>query len=83
MPDMSKVKFLPLRTDIVYRDNRGYNLTIRNLPWGSAPFSIKRYRVSKSQNLDLVEESSAKGDSLNLTNALAPDALELIVLKRQ
>jgi len=80
---MSKVKFLPLRTDIVYRDNRGYNLTVRNLPWGSAPFSIKRYRVSKNQNLDLVEERSAKGDSLNLTNALAPDALDLIVLRSQ
>jgi xylan 1,4-beta-xylosidase len=83
MPDISKVKFLPLRTDIFYRDNRGYNLTVRNLPWGGAPFSIKRYRISKNQDLDLVEESSAKGDSLNLTNALAPDALELIVLKRQ
>jgi hypothetical protein len=83
MPDISKVKFLPLRTDIVSRDNRGYNLTVRNLPWGGAPFSIKRYRISKNQDLDLVEESSAKGDSLNLTNALAPDALELIVLKRQ
>jgi xylan 1,4-beta-xylosidase len=83
MPDMSKVKFLPLRTDIVYRDNRGYKLTVRNLPWGSARFSIKRYRVSKNQNLDLVEESSEKGNSLNLTNALAPDALELIVLTRQ
>jgi hypothetical protein len=83
MPDMSKVKFLPLRTDIVYRDNRGYNLTVRNLPWGGARFSIKRYRVSKNQDLDLVEESSANGNSLNLTNALAPDALELIVLRRQ
>jgi xylan 1,4-beta-xylosidase len=83
MPDMSKVKFLPLRTAIVYRDNRGYNLSIRNLPWGTAPFSIKRYRISKTQNLDLEEEKSAKGSSLNLINALAPDALELIVLRRQ
>jgi hypothetical protein len=83
MPDMSKVKFLPLRTDIVYRDNRGYNLTIRNLPWGGAAFSIKRYRISKTQDLDLVEEKSATGDSLNLTNAMAPDALDLIVLRRR
>ena len=83
MPDMSKVKFLPLRTDIVYRDNRGYKLTIRNLPWGAAAFSIKRYRISKTQNLDLEEEKSAKGNSFSLTNALAPDGLELIVLSRQ
>jgi xylan 1,4-beta-xylosidase len=83
MPDLSKVKLLSLRTDIVYRDNSGYNLTVRNLPWRSAPFSIKRYRLSKNQNLDLVEKRSAKGDSLNLTNTLAPDALELIVLRSQ
>lgn len=83
MPDTSKVKFLPLRTDILYRDNRGYNLTIRNLPWGTAAFSIKRYRISKTQNLGLVEEKSEKGDSFNLPNALPPDALELIVLRRQ
>ncbi|MGA8237271.1 MAG: hypothetical protein WB918_12200, partial [Candidatus Sulfotelmatobacter sp.] len=83
MPDMSKVKFLPLRTGIIYRDNRGYKLTIRNLPWGVAPFSIKRYRISKTQNLDLEEEKSARGNSFNLTTALAPDALELIVLRRQ
>jgi hypothetical protein len=82
MPDMSKVKFLPLRTDIVYRDNRGYNLVVRNLPWGTAAFSIKRYRISETQDLDLVEEKSARGDSVNLRNSLAPDALELIVLRR-
>jgi xylan 1,4-beta-xylosidase len=83
MPDMSKVKFLPLRTGIVYRDNRGYNLSIRSLPWGTAPFSIKRYRISKTRDLDLEEEKSARGNSSNLINALAPDALELIVLSRQ
>lgn len=82
-PDMSKVKFLPLRTDIIYRDNRGYKLTIRNLPWGVATFSIKRYRISKTQNLDLEEEKSARGNSFDLTTALAPDALELIVLRCQ
>ena len=83
MPDMSKVKFLPLRTDIVYRDNLGYNLTIRNLPWGKAAFSIKRYRISKTQNLDLVEEASGKEGALNLSNPLPPNTVELIVLTRQ
>jgi xylan 1,4-beta-xylosidase len=83
MPDMSKVKFLPLRTDIVYRDNRGYNLSILNLPWGRAAFSIRRYRISHTQNLDLVEEGTSKGGTLNLSNPLAPDTLELIVLTRR
>jgi hypothetical protein len=83
MPDMSKVKFLPLRTRIVYRDNRGYNLSIRSLPWGTAPFGVKRYRISKTRDLELEEEKSAEGDSFTSINALAPDALELIVLSRQ
>ena len=83
MADMSKVKFLPPRTDIVYRDNLGYNLTIRNLPWGKAAFSMKRYRISRTQNLDLVEEGSGKDGALNLSNPLPPNTLELIVLTRR
>ncbi len=83
MPDMSKVKFLPPRTDIVYRNNSGYNLAIKNLPWGAAPFSVKRYRISKTQNLDLVETGSGKGGVLNLSNSLSPDTVELIVLTRR
>jgi xylan 1,4-beta-xylosidase len=83
MPDMSKVKFLPLRTDVVYRDNAGYNLTINNLPWGLVDFSIKRYRIGKTQNLDLVEEGSGKEGVLHLSNSLAPDTLDLIVLTRR
>src|SRR5579872_5041954 len=82
-PDMSKIKFLPPRTDIVYRDNLGYRLGISNLPWGSATFSIKRYRISKTQNFELVEKGIGKGSVLNLSNPLAPDAVELIVLTRR
>lgn len=81
--DFSKFKFLPPRTDIVYRDNAGYNLTINNLPWGKGAFSVKRYRISETQNLDLVEERSSEGGSLDLSVALAPNAVELIVLQRR
>jgi xylan 1,4-beta-xylosidase len=83
LPDFSKFKALPLRTDIIYRDNAGYNLTISNLPWGKKPFSVKRYRVSQTQNLDLVEERSSEGGVLNMSESLAPDGLELIVLQRR
>ena len=83
LPDFSKFKALPLRTDIIYRDNAGYNLTISNLPWGKKPFTIKRYRISKTQNLDLVEERSSEGGTLAISDSLAPDALELIVLQRK
>ena len=77
------MKLLPPRTDIVYRDNAGYDLTIKNLPWGAKTFSIKRYRISKTQNLDLVEEKSGAGGSLKLSNPLPLETLELIVLRRQ
>jgi hypothetical protein len=83
MPDMSKVKFLPPRTNIVYHNNAGYNLAIKNLPWGAAPFNVKRYRISKSQNLDLVETVSGKQGTLNLSNSLPTDTVDLIVLTRR
>ncbi len=83
MPDFSKVKSLPRRTDVVYRDNAGYNLTINNLPWGKKAFTVKRYRISQTQNLELVEEKPGAGRTFNLSNPLAPDAVELIVLQCQ
>ena len=83
LPDFSGFKLLPPRTDIVYRDNAGYNLTISNLPWGKRAFSVERYRISKTQNLDLVDERSSEGPSFTLSNTLAPEAVELIVLERR
>ena len=82
-PDFSKVQFLPARKDVVYRDNAGYNLNIENLPWGNSQFTVKRYRINKTDNLDLVEENSSEGSTLNVSAALPPDALELIVLQRR
>ena len=82
VPDFSKFKFLPRRTDIVYRDNAGYNLTIDNLPWGKKAFHIKRYRISKTQNFELVDEKEGVGNSLSLSSPLAPEAIELVVLQR-
>jgi hypothetical protein len=83
LPDFSKFKFLPRRTDIVYRNNGGYNLTINHLPWGKKSFHVRRYRISQTQDLDLIDEKHGKGDSLKLQSPLAPDALELIVLERE
>ena len=81
--DFSKLKFLPRRTDIVYRDNAGYKLTIENLPWGKKTFSVKRYRIDRTRNLELVEEKSGAGGTLKLSNALAPDAVEFIVVQKR
>ena len=81
--DYTKLPSLPRRTDIIYKDNSGYTLNIQNLPWGKQPFNIRRYRISETQNLDLVEEKSGAGESLRFSNALAPESVELIVLHRQ
>lgn len=82
MPDMSKVKFLPLRTDIVYHENAGYKLTLTDLPWVAAEFSLKRYRISDKENLDLLESKVEKGATLHISHPLPPNSLELIVIQR-
>jgi len=82
-PDFSKFKLLPPRTDIPNRKIAGYDLTIDNLPWSKQGFSVKRYRISETENLDLVEEKTGKGNRFTLSNPLAPDAVEMIVLRRQ
>lgn len=83
LPDFSKFRFLPRRTDIVYRNNGGYDLMINHLPWGGKSFHVRRYRISETEDLDLIDDKHSKGDSLKLQSPLAPDALELIVLTRE
>jgi xylan 1,4-beta-xylosidase len=73
----------PNRTDIVYRNNTSYKLSIANLPWGKSAFTLKRYRISARQSLDLAEERTANGPSLTLSNPLPLDTVELIVLDRR
>ena len=81
--DWGVFKGLPVRTDIVYRDNAGYNLVVDHLPWGSAAYTLRRYRISKKQSMEMVEERVGKGGSVKLSNSLAPDTIELIVLQQK
>jgi xylan 1,4-beta-xylosidase len=74
---------IPLRTDIIYRDNAGYNLTISHLPWGKSAFTLRRYRISKTQAFDLAEDTSAAGETVKLSHPIPTDTVELIVLKRK
>jgi xylan 1,4-beta-xylosidase len=76
-----KHELLPGRTDIVYRDNSGYNLTVNNLPWGKGAFTVKRYRISNTENLKMVEEKSGEGGIFKLSNAMSTDNIELVVLQ--
>ena len=81
--DFSKLKVLPRRTGVRYENNAGYRSTIDHLPWGSAEFTIKRYRVAQSEDLQLVEKASGKGAKVELSNSLPPPGVELIVLTRR
>ena len=57
----------------------GYSLELAKLPWGNAPFLLKRYRLDQDQNLTLMEQRGCEGGTLRLAKPLAPPALELIV----
>jgi len=81
--DFSQIKVLPRRTNLHYQNNSGYALTIHHLPWGEAPFTIKRYRISKTQDFALVEEKRSKGRTFELSSPLPPPGVELVVLQRQ
>ena len=72
----------PPPAGIVYHDNAGYDLAVGNLPWGNQTFTLRRYRISATQSLELVEEKSLSGGSLKLSNPLPTDTVELIVLQR-
>jgi len=71
------------RQNISYRNNFAYNLIVKNLPWGKAEFSVKRYRLSDTDDFTLIEESAQTGGMFILEKPLQPPALELIVLKRR
>lgn len=81
--DLSKMKLLPRRTEIEYHNNRGYNLTVTKLPWGTKAFTVKRYRLTNTEDFTLVSERSGSGGRLELSNPLPPPGLELIVLQRR
>jgi hypothetical protein len=81
--DVSKFQVLPPRTDIVYKDNAGYNVTVANLPWGKKAYTMQRYRLSKTQDLEMVEQKEFSGPEFKLANEFPVDTVELIVLRRK
>lgn len=82
IPDFSKLKFPPARK-IEYKDNGGYNLTVKNLPWDGIAFTMRRYQLTNTQNFVLAEESEGLGASFRISRPLPPPGMELIVLKEK
>jgi hypothetical protein len=79
--DPSTFKFPPIRTGINYSNNKGYSLTVTNLPWGNHPFTIKRYRLTKTEDFALIDQGKGEGGKATLSNPLPPPGMELIVLE--
>jgi hypothetical protein len=69
---------LPERRTVQYAGNGGYDATV-NLP-GPGKYQVKRYRISGSSNLALLDQRIETGPSIRLQAALPPPALELIVI---
>jgi hypothetical protein len=83
VPDFSKFKSLPARKAIHYENNRGYHLVVENLPWGKAPFTVERYRLTASEDFRLVQKAPVTGGVFDQSSSLPPPALELIILHKQ
>lgn len=66
-----------------YSNNLGYNLMVKNLPWGNAAFTITRYRIDASHNLDKIDQTQSNGGSAHLTASLPAPSVELIVLHKR
>ncbi|WP_158615464.1 hypothetical protein [Acidipila sp. EB88] len=66
-----------------YMDNQGYNLTIKNLPWGNGAYTVSRYRIDASHSLSLIDTVAGKGGSATVSAQLPPPSVELIVLRRK
>jgi len=66
-----------------YDDNGGYDLTVKNLPWGEGRFTVERYRLTGRDDFALVETSTAEGGTVTFSHDLPSPGLALIVLKRQ
>lgn len=73
---------LPRQSGIAYSNNRGYALKIAHLPWGDRAFSVKRYRLSDTDDFTLQNLPAGHGSIFELSQELAPPAVELIVLER-
>lgn len=81
IPDFSKLKSLPPRTDIHYKANRGFHLVVEDLPWGKGPFTIEHYRLTATEDLAPAPEASGTGGKFDFSEQLPPPGVELVVLK--
>jgi len=64
-----------------YADNDGYELVVTNLPWGDAPYVVKRHRLTESMDFALIEDRTGAGDRVAIARDLPAPGLELLVIE--
>jgi len=72
---------LPPRRSVSYADNRGYDLTIKGLG-GKGRYVVERYRMSASDDFELVDSRKASGPVVHIDGALPAPAIELVVVRQ-
>lgn len=76
-------RMLPRRgAEVADRGESGISLRVDKLPWGKAPFTIRRYRVDAAHSGELIAESRGEGGTARIESDLAPPSIELIELER-
>jgi hypothetical protein len=60
----------------------GYTLAIDSLPWGDKKYTVKRYRVSATEDFTETAEAPGKGGKLIIATGLPSPSVELFVLEQ-
>lgn len=71
------------RLNATYTNNKGYDLTVNDLPaWASSGYTVNRYRIDSKNTVKLIESKEKTGSTLQITadDFIAP-AVELIVIR--
>ncbi len=79
VPHQYEVALLDRRR-VAYGENGGYDLTVTHLKPGRR-YTIERYRISAARGLELTGRTVQTGTTVRLRAALAPPAIELIVIE--
>jgi hypothetical protein len=76
IPGIGTFTLLPRRA-VTYTDNGGYDLTVNHVPNGAV---VSRYRLDKTHNLTLVDQSVSRGSSVHLSASLPAPSVTLVVI---
>jgi hypothetical protein len=70
---------LPQRRSFAYARNRGYDLTIANLPWERSTVDV--YRIDDAHDLTEAASSEQDGGRIELRGELPPPGIDLVVVR--